>query len=173
MTPESVDPSRYLPSSAQKIGKRRMPMCAHLLAKKPAIISKTSLSPEVSPSPGISMRATLLSSRVNSSAGWTSAVLGPRRLPTGSLEPLARLINWRKRLVPGHCSGTCPAYRCLPASSRPRDTVATIRVHFNRRADSRVHTRSRWVGHPGEELTGGCSYWSPTEAEGCEEDQPS
>ena len=169
MTPESLDPSRCLLSSVRKIWKRRASMCTHALAKKLAIVSKTSLSlPEVSPSPGISMRATLLPSRVNSSAGWTSAVLSPKRVPTGSFEPLARLINWRHGSAPGHYHQMHPAYRCLSAPSCPHDSVATIRMHFNRRAGFHVHTRS-WRG---EELTDGCSRWPPTGLEGCEGDQP-
>ena len=74
-----------------------MPTCTYAVAKKAAIISKMSESLfEVSSKPGVSMRVTLLPSRVNLSASWTSAVHDSKPVPTRRLEPLARLMNWRQ-----------------------------------------------------------------------------
>ena len=72
-----------------------MSKCAHVVAKKAAIIFKTSVSLlEVSSNPGVSMRTTPLPSRVNRSARWTSVVHDSRFIPTRRLERLARLTNW-------------------------------------------------------------------------------
>ena len=96
MTPASVDPfsylSRYL---VGKVRKCQMPIGTHTLARKNAISFKVSVSLfVVSSNPGMSMSVTTLPSRVNSPATWTSAVQGSNPIPTGSFEPLARLINW-------------------------------------------------------------------------------
>ena len=69
-------------------------MCAYAVAKKAAIIFKTSVSLlEVSSNPGVSMRMTPLPSRVNISARWTSAVHDSNFTPTRRLERLARLTS--------------------------------------------------------------------------------
>ena len=134
------DPGKLgpLPISVKKfirnIEKQQTPMRTYAVAKGAAIISKTSISLfEVSSNPGISMRTTLLPSRVNSSARWTSVALEPKRVLTGSFEPLARLTNWGQLgwfLV--IVTERCTAHRCFPASSRPHDSVTTIRITFQR-----------------------------------------
>lgn len=69
-------------------------MYAYAVAKKAAIIFKTSVSLfEVSSNPGVSMRSTLRPSRVNISESWTSAVHDSKFTPTRRFEPLARLTN--------------------------------------------------------------------------------
>ena len=74
-----------------------MPMYTYEVAKKAAIICKISVSLfEVSSKPGVSIRATVLPSRMNSSESLTSAVQDPRPIPTRKVEPLARLMNWRQ-----------------------------------------------------------------------------
>ena len=66
----------------------------YAVAKKAAIISKMSESLRtVSSNPGVSMRVTLLPSRMNLFASWTSAVHESTPIPTRRLEPLARLMN--------------------------------------------------------------------------------
>ena len=96
MTPESLDPpSHLLESSARKIGKRRISVCTHVVAKKAAIVFKTSVSLfDVSSNPGVSIRVTALPSRVNSFASSTSVVHRSEPIPVRRFEPLARLINW-------------------------------------------------------------------------------
>ena len=42
------------------------------------------------------MRVTIRPSRMNLFASWTFVVHGPGPVPTCRLEPLARLINWRR-----------------------------------------------------------------------------
>ena len=74
-----------------------MTTCTYAVAKKAAIISKISESLfVVSSNPGVSMRVTLLPSRVNLSASLTSAVHDSKPIPTRRLELLARLMNWRR-----------------------------------------------------------------------------
>ena len=94
MIPVSVDPLPYLlRGSFRGTGKRRMSMCAYLVAKKAVIISKISVpSFEVSSNPGVSMRVTVPPSRV-SSESWTSGMHGPEPAASRRFEPLARLIN--------------------------------------------------------------------------------
>ena len=71
-------------------------MYTYVAAKKAAIIFRISASPfVVSSNPGISIRVTVLSSRVNGAASLTSAVHDSEPIPIRRLEPLARLINWR------------------------------------------------------------------------------
>ena len=97
MIPESLGSlSCLLRSSVQKIEKRRPSICAHVVAKKAAMMFKISVSLfEVSSNAGVSMRITALPSRVNSFASSTSVVHRPEPIPVGRPEPLARLINWR------------------------------------------------------------------------------
>ena len=98
MTPVSLDPFSYLiRGSIRKIETRRTVTCTYVVAKKAAIISKISESLfVVSLKPGVSMRITLLPSRVNLSASPTPAVHDSKPIPTRRLELLARLMNWRK-----------------------------------------------------------------------------
>ena len=98
MIPASLDPLSYLlRSSVRKIEKQRTPVCTYVEAKKVAIIVRISVSVfDVSSNPGVSMRITLLPSRVNSSASVTSAVHDANPIPIRRFEPLARLINWRQ-----------------------------------------------------------------------------
>ena len=73
-----------------------MSMCAYVVAKKRTIVSKISVSVvESSSNPGVSMRVTVLPSRMNSSDNWASVVHGSESVASGRSEPLARLINWR------------------------------------------------------------------------------
>ena len=65
----------------------RMSMRTHAVAKKAAIIFKTSVSLiEVSSNPGVSIRSTLRPSRVNMFESWTSAVHDSKFVPTPNLE---------------------------------------------------------------------------------------
>ena len=99
MTPESLDPFSYLfRSSALKIRERRTLMYTYVVARKVAIMFKTSVSLfEVSSNPGVSMRDTVLPSRVNLSANWTSAVHDSKSPPIcRRSEPVVRLMNWRQ-----------------------------------------------------------------------------
>ena len=71
-------------------------MCAYMVAKKTAIVFKTSSAPEGKSNPGVSMRVTDLPSRVNSSESWIPASRDSEPVGSGGFEPLARLINWRQ-----------------------------------------------------------------------------
>ena len=69
MTPASFDPFSYLASSIQIVGGYRLHFHTYVVAKKPAIIFKISVSLlVVSSNPGVSMSTTCLPSSVNSSA---------------------------------------------------------------------------------------------------------
>ena len=71
-----------------------MPVWTYVVARKRAISLRISVSVfEVSSNPGVSMRVTGLSSRVNLSVTWTSAVHDSNSIPTRRFEPLARLMN--------------------------------------------------------------------------------
>ena len=98
MIPASVEPLSYLlRSSVQGEQETTNATWTHVVAKKVAIVLKISVSLlEVSSNPGVSMRVTLLPSRVNLSATWTSSVHDSKPVPTRRFEPLARLINWRQ-----------------------------------------------------------------------------
>lgn len=97
MTPASFDPSSYLKSpgfGTSEICSERPPCHAYAVAKKSAIILKTSVSLlVVSSNPGVSMSTTRLPSSVNSFASWTSSVHDVRFTPTCKFEWLARLMN--------------------------------------------------------------------------------
>ena len=94
MIPASVVPSPYLSrSSFWKTEERRTQICAYILAKKSAIISKMTSVFKVLSNPGASTRVTVVPSRVNSSESWTSVVCGSEPAGSGCFEPLARLIN--------------------------------------------------------------------------------
>ena len=95
MTPASVDPFSYLLRSS--INKRLTLARAYTAARWNAISFKVSVALfVVSSNPGVSTRVTVLPSRVNSSATWTSAVHDINPIPVRRFEPLARLINWRQ-----------------------------------------------------------------------------
>ena len=133
MTPASLDPFSYLLTSlVWKAGIRRTSIRAYVVAKKAAIIFKTSVSLlEVSSNPGVSMRITFLPSRVNSSASWTSAVHDSKLIPTRRFERLARLINWRDPSEsPVIITDITCAYRCFPTPSCAHNTAAAVRMAF-------------------------------------------
>ena len=98
MIPESLDPFSYLlRNSVRKMGKQRMPMCAYEAAKNATINFKMSaLLFDRSSNPGVSMSIVLLPSTANSSESWTVAVDDSEFIPIRTLEPLARLINWKQ-----------------------------------------------------------------------------
>jgi hypothetical protein len=69
MTPASFDPFSYLVFGIQNVGGNGFHVCTYAVAKNPAITFKISVSLlVVSLNPGVSMRATCLSSSVNLSA---------------------------------------------------------------------------------------------------------
>lgn len=96
MTPASLDPLSYLirNSSLEDWELKEVCASAHVVAKKDAIIFKTTVSLfEVSSNPGVSMRITLLPPRVNLFASWTSSVQDSKSIPIRRFERLARLMN--------------------------------------------------------------------------------
>ena len=121
-----------------------------MVAKKAAIIFGISVSSfEASSNPGVSMRITSLSSRVNPSVGWTSAVRDSKFVPVGSSKPLARLMNWRQQdEFPVIVTKWLSAYRCFSASSRTHDSVAIIRMTFQQ-VSGLSGTHAILMGGPG------------------------
>ena len=80
------------------------------------------------------MRITLLPSRVNSSARWTSAVHDSKLIPIRRFERLARLINLTEASeLFVIIAKTVSTYRCFPTPSRTHDPVAVVGMRsFNR-----------------------------------------
>lgn len=109
-----------------------MSMCTYDVAKKAAIIFRISVSLfEVSSNPGVSMRITLLPSRVNSSASWTSAVHDTKLSPIRRFERLARFINWRQAgELPVVGTKGVSTHGCFPTSSCAHDSVVAVRMAF-------------------------------------------
>ena len=70
------------------------PMYAYTAAKKATTIFKTSSAPEGKSDPGVSMRVTILPSRLNPSESCTPVMHDSEPIGSGRFEPLARLINW-------------------------------------------------------------------------------
>ena len=97
MIPASFDPSPYLVrSSARKIEKRRILVCAYMMGKEAAIASKMPSASEGLSNSGVSIRVTALPSRVKSSKAWILTGPGFKPAESGRFEPLARFINWRQ-----------------------------------------------------------------------------
>ena len=147
MTPESLDPFSYLFRSSVflKIGKRRTLRYTYVVARKVAIMFKTSVSLiEVSSNPGVSMRDMILPSRANLSANWTSAVHESKSPPIcRRSEPVARLMNWRQ---PGEflviISGRILLTDVFPLPVAPMTLWRRLRQCFNGIMGDQVRTLS-------------------------------
>ena len=122
-------------------------MCAYAVAKKAAIIFRISVSLfEVSSKPGVSMRITLLPSRMNSSASWTSAVHDSKFIPIRRFERLARLMNWGGRRVSFLViiEGSSSTHRCFTTPGCTHDSVTAVRMTF-RQAIGYIRDHDGWA----------------------------
>ena len=104
----------------------------YMAAKKAAIIFKISVSLfALSSNPGVSIRVTVLPSRVKLSTNPTRAVHNSGPIPIRRFETLARLINWTdSRRVSGHYHRMYFTYSCFATSGYTHDPAVTIKTIF-------------------------------------------